>query len=140
MSVIYRSTRKYPIRNDWKRNMQIFGKLRIIKTPAIVPYSSVSYCPVNKQVTQKLCTTFYNISIEISTLSNRNTPWGKHQTNLTWKIRRNHRMICLKQTTLVSKDQQVVPSFLFQLQLIRSLRTHPLTHLYCKKSFFFYHL
>ena len=31
MSVIFRSTRKYPIRNDWKRNMQIFGTLRINK-------------------------------------------------------------------------------------------------------------
>ena len=29
-------------------------------TPAIVPYSSVSYWPVNKQVTPKRCTTNYN--------------------------------------------------------------------------------
>ena len=33
-------------------------------TPAIVPYSSVSYWPGNKQVTQKLCTSFYNKSIK----------------------------------------------------------------------------
>ena len=41
----------------------VSGKVMILYiTPAIVPYSLVSYWPVNKQVTQKLCTTFYNSS------------------------------------------------------------------------------
>ena len=47
------------------------GKLTIEHiTPAIVPYSSVSYRPVNKQVTLKRCTSFITMVI-------KNMPWKK---------------------------------------------------------------